>query len=912
MQEYFSHSVVLRELEILISAGLESTHKTIVNATICVWNCTFGKCESTLEYPVHLKEALFRIRPVADIILPGFPESLKSEGVADQRQPIEYVDSQDNPSLSGFSGLSTMESALNKPTLPHFRPSPQHRLRHFTPQVVIENAGASKKRSRESTPGGKRKLRKRDITPKLRHDDSQVQFQPVYSSPTDRVNDSQLLTSKQKETRERQLAEAAMFPDLRSSPYSKPQSAEEDQVSDPELPIYRSSSKARNTSMLAERQATPTLVLPSDDDNFVPSSPTPKRSARQETEVTDPPSSPPEAPIRDQVIYNRGLMHSSATEGFPDSVDLTVMSFDPTELDAHVHKSHRTVSTFEKSPGDLNDSPYLIIKRQGAGNKVQGIELESKDEIPEPQPPGESVLDPSPSPAPPMPSTPTKTCEESPIAEKTPQFVDALTSPASSDKLFEDALSHSQTKPSNRHGKQTSSPISDVDESSLMRVMENYDEGADVGKQLRWTRSSTKDASSLAGAHHSVPRRALVVKGPAAGPAPELHSGETDKAIPSTDRNQTSSLPSRIMETPAAKPAGSPLQRVFDDDGEEIDLESTIVVDCSILENQDTRPVFKQGSRKKSATFSAKRKLAESDLNEANEVPDSQDVIARVAGKKFASTTVEDGVLISTVSLSPNKGNPSRKKRKSVGRPRKSPQAKDSRIQRHQTEDDVPDLNQSVLSIDLDVSLASTEVEGTFLSTDQEAAVVKTTGEVHSDKEVEVEKGEVAATTHGELQPAVDKATPHIEIFPFHGKVDIVNDILDDSTFPDISSLGRVAADQRGVGVVTTEAVPSALNGENEKIVAGGSPAHTPVNAPDVEPALPPTVVEVENRVEMDEFEVTVQDLKTQLTNVIKGLQSVSLTREEANHFEDLFMSAKEQLYGAARRGREGEKGREI
>lgn len=46
------------------------------------------------------------------------------------------------------------------------------------------------------------------------------------------------------------------------------------------------------------------------------------------------------------------------------------------------------------------------------------------------------------------------------------------------------------------------------------------------------------------------------------------------------------------------------------------------------------------------------------------------------------------------------------------------------------------------------------------------------------------------------------------------------------------------------------------------------------------------------------------QSLKERLQSLIGDLGTASLSREEVNIFEDMFMDAKEQLYGAGRRGR--------
>jgi hypothetical protein len=78
-----------------------------------------------------------------------------------------------------------------------------------------------------------------------------------------------------------------------------------------------------------------------------------------------------------------------------------------------------------------------------------------------------------------------------------------------------------------------------------------------------------------------------------------------------------------------------------------------------------------------------------------------------------------------------------------------------------------------------------------------------------------------------------------------------------------------------------------------------------------VEPTAIPSVelsVTTNARVETEvKKEVpTMQDMKQRLQSLINDLATASLTREEVNVFEDMFMDAKEKLYGAARRGRAG------
>ena len=66
-------SEVLSNLSGLLSSGFESRHRGVVNATIKMWSATFGT-QTTLSYPARLRTALGRLKTVADITLPSFPE----------------------------------------------------------------------------------------------------------------------------------------------------------------------------------------------------------------------------------------------------------------------------------------------------------------------------------------------------------------------------------------------------------------------------------------------------------------------------------------------------------------------------------------------------------------------------------------------------------------------------------------------------------------------------------------------------------------------------------------------------------------------------------------------------------------------------------------------------------------------
>lgn len=119
-----------------------------------------------------------------------------------------------------------------------------------------------------------------DTTPKrrLRHDNSQIQFVPIESSPPPSNADSQLLTERQKEVRERQRGSATMFlENLRSSSPALPSPIKDTGVLTPvQLPALRDAE--HNSDGLL----TPTLAanLQENDDAFPGSSPTPSAKDR--------------------------------------------------------------------------------------------------------------------------------------------------------------------------------------------------------------------------------------------------------------------------------------------------------------------------------------------------------------------------------------------------------------------------------------------------------------------------------------------------------------------------------------------------------------------------------------------------------------------------------------------------------
>ena len=125
----------------------------------------------------------------------------------------------------------------------------------------------------EPSPRTKRIKLANRATPRLRHDNSQIEFAPIDSSPSLLgAIDSQLLTDRQKEVKERQNREAAaIFPDLKSTPKATPSAHKE-------TPRLQLSQRDRvEASGGAKELISPTLPPTDKMTPFLGSSPTPSQ-----------------------------------------------------------------------------------------------------------------------------------------------------------------------------------------------------------------------------------------------------------------------------------------------------------------------------------------------------------------------------------------------------------------------------------------------------------------------------------------------------------------------------------------------------------------------------------------------------------------------------------------------------------
>ena len=301
MKKLFEQDTELRPLTDLLAAGFSSNHKKTINETIELWNASFGTAKQ-LDYPRKLRNALDRLRPYVNLHLPAFG-TFHAEVVSHELPEAVNIQeaSQEQEDRAPAQRTSSPENRLNSNSTPLTSPS---------------KSKLDGPRSRRTTPSN-RSVDKVAPRKKLRHDDSQVDYIAIESSPLPATEpESQYLTDRQKEVRDRRQAEpAVLFADLRSSPASKVQG--KPLVEKQQLFLDGSAGRAHDP----DEPATPVLPLQMevDVDGAMPTSPTP-RSKQQALRLDDieMPSSPAAVPETGGLAL--GEVTVKATDKAPDAV----------------------------------------------------------------------------------------------------------------------------------------------------------------------------------------------------------------------------------------------------------------------------------------------------------------------------------------------------------------------------------------------------------------------------------------------------------------------------------------------------------------------------------------------------------------------------------------------------------------
>nr|OQO15437.1 hypothetical protein B0A51_18243 [Rachicladosporium sp. CCFEE 5018] len=354
-------NALLTNLEPILSAAFTSSHRAIVNSTIIAWNATFGGADS-LEYPADLAAILRARRVDTDLQCPGLVE--------DDSAPMILPDTID--SLVGVNSTQ-MVSPVAKST-------PNKQVQLSTAAVAqdhhlrIPKPSSTVLRRTSPNPIGKSKLR---------HQDSQIDFVSIKMSPVAPVDDSQMLTEHQKETRTRQTEDAQMFPAFSSSPAPK--------LGSIKLPVLRTLDFATHglRDLDAHGELFTPAVLPEGDDersDYIGSSPTPRSSdvastaahvaAAEEHEALDEvPSSPPGSPGLESALPHETLpleadQHLAAPSLHSDFLSDTILPALQLQDEAQAAEQH-VITVDQTNPGhemidDTTVVPHVASPRQEA------------------------------------------------------------------------------------------------------------------------------------------------------------------------------------------------------------------------------------------------------------------------------------------------------------------------------------------------------------------------------------------------------------------------------------------------------------------------------------------------------------------------------------------------------------------
>ncbi|RFU26407.1 hypothetical protein B7463_g9933, partial [Scytalidium lignicola] len=916
--------LILQTFETLLLGGMDSKHRSIVNVTIEMWNSTFGTSQNKLQYPRGLVDSIHRLLPIAELLLPpDFPQLRQGGGLSESSH---FLETQDASSSFG----TNIDSVLRKQQTPYLGVSPLPPFRAASPMdisSILSPAPIRLSRSRQETPEPAKRKTARQNTPTLRHNDSQIHFEAIESSPlVDQLLDSQLLTERQKEVRERQQAEAAMFPDIRSSPSSRLKPAQRKQISSDELQLLRSSASATHESPRdREREATPILTA-ADGDDFIASSPTPTRTpARPDgRDLSAPPSSPPEIMITDPISESsktRSSYHdvdiyeipSSPPEQIIESRNNSSSSLAPSaQVDPYATINSFKLSTIETSCREANLFPSPTVPFSAYDITIDKVSNPSEDgdeSLPadlRAEVPGRNLIDDdqdeegdtkvlkqyavvetsvsfersanldetsivyettvmdtpekttqsydtTKSPAESRPRTPPRKSAEISTMDQTPNphlevFVDALSSPAYSDKqvggeeVFVDAVSSPiERREVASSSRQTSSAASDFDESSLHRLMDQYDKKFTQPVRRTSRRVSQKLASFADRA--STPSKPPVVPGSNIPAAPLARS---EKSTPTKHRAFTSRNSINSSKAPPVPetPQQLPLKPIMDEDGKVIDYNETIIVDV-------------EGSKYKRATprkkFLARLRAAEETKKRKRELPEEH---SEVSESQETSTNDPD-------DTEPQHKRRGKRRSQRLGRPF------------HAGSSETPEASQP------SPTSAST-------TSPKFRVVINTPREVKPQPQILQEPR--AALVNNRRKVNIKKES---------------DDLQESST-----SEAQVNSSDGDIVMETTQEESSQPQPSQEPPVRHKQPAREAITRSrsasqkfaELTSNVPPPTISSPPPLRA----TTAQIVADKLQNIITDLSSGVLSRDEVHRLEDLFMDAKEALYKAGKRRRVG------
>lgn len=265
--------------------------------------------------------------------------------------PIHFVDSQEN-------GAGSQNLLVAK--LPEFTDRSLRVARTVPKPLVCSPSPKSNAKSPLSARQGIK------TTPKvtLRHNDSQIQFAAIESSPlAPEPIDSQYLTDRQREVKERQGLEAAMFPEIRSSPKSASRPAD---YTLPKL-VFKTTGDPGPKPAVDEQTSPmypPDILM----NEFLGSSPTPassKKGTNGMGSLDGPPSSPPS--VSSPLGIKRRIIEPPTSDSRHEAVTGTENRISTELLDqslSNIEKASNSVGELGVHPKDLPTSARAALQTE--------------------------------------------------------------------------------------------------------------------------------------------------------------------------------------------------------------------------------------------------------------------------------------------------------------------------------------------------------------------------------------------------------------------------------------------------------------------------------------------------------------------------------------------------------------------
>ncbi|KAH0489284.1 hypothetical protein TgHK011_009723 [Trichoderma gracile] len=505
------------QMEPLLTSAFKSKLPAIVDTTIELWN-VLARDEENLACSDSLKSVASDAGSKKQQLL---AKAGKTGGAFGAQEPS----SNQRPDDNGLVMLSSSSSRLNNQAASGSR--------------ATTRLSAQKRRKEDPLDTSRTKSTKRTGTPKLRHDNSQVMFTLVPSSSPPPADESQHLTERQKEIRERQREAEHIYSDMRTSSSPPP---EDESPKPAEAPVPTESHAGETTP---RRTAS--------FDNLVSSTPTPRRGQLMQVDDNDPPSSPPvprpypllsEIKSRSRIDNSLDSWEFSSPPGSPGPNDQEAASEAQLPGEKPADKTNDKAKTKPKVVGISYERiiPSSFIEEESSSSDL--TDLSDRDASPSPEPPR-------------LPETPTRRR----LLRDAARVED---SPKSGDDEFVDARS-SPEKPLAPRATDTSFALSEGEESRMMKLAEELESGGGpVQDTIEVVADSSDEHSSAEEPRAPSPPRtrraakranSVVIPSTPAKPVNDSEGGAGSKKKRKRSRSRQSEGRSKKQRSETPKPA---------------------------------------------------------------------------------------------------------------------------------------------------------------------------------------------------------------------------------------------------------------------------------------------------------------------------------------------------------------------